>query len=49
MGKFSDYKKLTSAECHYCDYCTCQKNKRCNWYKQNVKSKSNKKRNKQWN
>lgn len=25
MGRHSDYKKLTSFECHYCDWCTCQK------------------------
>lgn len=31
------YKKITSAICHYCDYCTCNKNKRCNWYKKFVK------------
>ena len=37
MGKFSDYKKKTSALCHYCDYCICRKNKKCNWYKQYVK------------
>ena len=37
MGKFSDYKKKSTSLCHYCDYCICRKNKKCNWYKRWVK------------
>lgn len=39
MGKYSDYKKLTSAYCYYCDYLSCRKNhnKKCKWYKKAAK------------
>ena len=43
MGSRSDYKKKTTAECHYCDYCTCRKNRKCKWYKKWVKKIVNKK------
>lgn len=37
MGKYSDYKKKASVKCHYCDYCTCRKGHKCNWFKKFVK------------
>ena len=37
MGRHSDYKKLTTGECHYCDWNTCRKGHKCNWYKRHVK------------
>lgn len=43
MGKLSDYKKKTTAECHYCDYCTCRKGHKCKWYKRWAKKIVNKK------
>ena len=47
MGKFSDYKKLTSSECHYCDYTyKCRKGHKCNWYKAYVKKWRKKKNDK---
>lgn len=47
MGKLFDYKKQTTAECRYCDYCTCRKGHKCKWYKRWVKKFTNKKGNKQ--
>lgn len=43
MGRHSDYKKLTSGECHYCDIGVCRKGHRCNWYKRHVKKNKQKK------
>lgn len=37
MGRHSDYKKLTTGECHYCDWNICRKGHKCNWYKRHVK------------
>lgn len=33
------FKKFTYHLCHYCDYLTCKKhpNKKCKWYKKEVK------------
>lgn len=31
MEKHSDYKKNTSGECHFGDYCFCRKGHKCNW------------------
>lgn len=42
MGKHSNYKKQSSSECHYCDYCTCRKGHKCNWFKRYVKKFKNK-------
>lgn len=43
MGRLSDYKKKTTMECNYCDYCTCRKGHKCKWYKRWVKTVVNKK------
>ena len=43
MGRLSDYKKKTTMECHYCDYCICRKGHKCKWYKRWVKTVVNKK------
>lgn len=45
MGSRSDYKKKTTKECHYCDYCYCRKGHKCNWYKKFVKKIAKKKGN----
>ena len=37
MGKHSDYKKITTFECNWCDYRTCRKGHPCTWYKKFVK------------
>ena len=45
MGKHSDYKKKTTAECHWCDYKhKCRKGHKCSWYKRLVKKVLNKKK-----
>ena len=38
MGKHSDYKKRTTAECHYCDYSyRYRKGHKCSHYKKLAK------------
>lgn len=44
MGKRDNYKKRTTAECHYCDYLTCRKGHKCSWYKRFVKKFKTKRR-----
>lgn len=44
MGKRGNYKKRTTAECHYCDYLTCRKGHKCSWYKRLVKKFKTKRR-----
>ena len=44
MGSRSDYKKKTTAQCHWCDYSwKCRKGHKCKWYKKWVKTVINKK------
>lgn len=38
MGIRSDYKKVTTKECYYCDWAyKCRKGHPCTWYKKFVK------------
>lgn len=41
----ADYKKLTTGECHYCDYWERKKcvGRKCKWYKRLVKKHRRKK------
>ena len=44
MGKYSDYKKRTTFECHWCHFrgLKCKKGHKCSWYKKWVKKVVNK-------
>ena len=49
MGKYSDYKKVTCKECHFCDYLICRKGHKCKWYKRFVKNIKKRKWNESYN
>lgn len=45
MSSRSDYKKKTTAQCHWCDYSyKCRKGHKCKFYKWWVKKVANKKK-----